>query len=97
LCLTAEFPATQLTIELIPDPEQGGLTTRLPDVPTYGDGDTESEAIADLKEAVRSYIDAFSLDDLSHRFCAADRAECRVGLRILLDSCERAARSRWNS
>jgi len=51
------------TIELIPDPEQGGYTARLPDIPTCGEGGTEAEAIADLKEALRGYIEAFGLDD----------------------------------
>ena len=38
-----------LTIELIPDPDAGGFTARLPDVPAYGEGETEEEAIADLR------------------------------------------------
>jgi len=52
-----------LTIELIPDPDQGGFTARLPDIPAYGEGETEQEAIDDLKEAIRGYIDTFGLDD----------------------------------
>ncbi len=52
-----------LTIELIPDPEQGGYTARVPDIPTYGEGKTEEEAISDLKEGLRTYIEAFGLDD----------------------------------
>lgn len=52
-----------LTIELIPDPEQGGFTARLPDIPAYGEGETEQEAIDDLKEAVRGYIETFGLED----------------------------------
>jgi hypothetical protein len=40
-----------LTIELIPDPDQGGFTARLPDIPAYGEG----EAIDDLKEAIRGF------------------------------------------
>jgi predicted RNase H-like HicB family nuclease len=52
-----------LTIELIPDLEQGGFTARLPDIPAYGEGETEQEAIDDLKEAIRGYIDTFGLDD----------------------------------
>ncbi len=48
-----------LTIELIPDPNQGGFTARLPDIPAYGEGETESEAIDDLKEAIRGYIETF--------------------------------------
>lgn len=52
-----------LTIEIIADPEQGGFTARLPDIPAYGEGETEEAAIDDLKEAVRGYIETFGLDD----------------------------------
>ena len=53
----------RLTIELIPDPEQGGYTARVPDIPAYGEGATEEAAISDLKEALRAYIEAFGLKD----------------------------------
>ena len=53
----------QLTVELIPDEEQGGFTARIPDIPAYGEGETEDEAIADLQEAVRGYIETFGLAD----------------------------------
>jgi predicted RNase H-like HicB family nuclease len=56
-----------LTIEIIPDPELGGFTARLPDVPAYGEGETEDEAIADLQEALRGYIETFGLDDVLSR------------------------------
>jgi len=36
----------RLTVELIPDAEQGGFTARVPDIPAYGEGETEDEAIA---------------------------------------------------
>jgi predicted RNase H-like HicB family nuclease len=52
-----------ITVELIPDPEEGGFTARIPDIPAYGEGATEDEAISDLKEAVRGYIETFGLDD----------------------------------
>jgi predicted RNase H-like HicB family nuclease len=52
-----------LTIEIIPDADQGGFTARLPDLPAYGEGETEAEAIDDLKEAIRGYIETFGLDD----------------------------------
>ena len=52
-----------ITVELIPDPEQGGFTARIPDIPAYGEGDTEDEAIADLKDAIRGYIETFGLED----------------------------------
>jgi predicted RNase H-like HicB family nuclease len=53
----------RLSVELIPDPGQGGYTARLPDIPAYGEGETEQEAISDLKEAVLGYIETFGLDD----------------------------------
>ena len=53
----------QLTVELIPDEEQGGFTARIPDIPAFGEGETEDEAIADLQEAVRGYIETFGLAD----------------------------------
>jgi predicted RNase H-like HicB family nuclease len=53
----------RLTVELIPDAELGGFTARVPDIPAYGEGNTEEEAIADLREALRAYVDAFGLQD----------------------------------
>lgn len=53
----------RLSVELIPDREQGGYTARLPDIPAYGEGESEQEAIADLKEAVLGYVETFGLDD----------------------------------
>ena len=58
---------SQITIELIPDPELGGFTARIPDIPAYGEGETEDEAIADLKEALAGYIEAFGLEDVLAR------------------------------
>jgi predicted RNase H-like HicB family nuclease len=54
---------SMITVELIPDPDEGGYTARLPDIPAYGEGETEDAAIADLKEALRGYIETFGLDD----------------------------------
>src|SRR6185295_4453339 len=31
----------RLSVELIPDPELGGFTARIPDIPAYGEGETE--------------------------------------------------------
>ena len=52
-----------LSIELIPDPEEGGFTASIPDIPAYGEGATEDEAIDDLKEALRAFIEAAGLDE----------------------------------
>lgn len=46
-----------VAIELIPDPELGGFTARIPDIPAYGEGPTEEEAIADLKVGIQAYIE----------------------------------------
>jgi len=56
-----------ITVELIPDAELGGFTARLPDIPAYGEGETEEAALADLKEAIRGYIEAFGLEDALSR------------------------------
>ena len=42
---------------------EGGFTARVPDIPAYGEGETEDTAIADLKEALRGYIATFGMDD----------------------------------
>ena len=57
----------RLTVEIIPDPEQGGFTARVPDIPAYGEGETEAEAIADLKDALSAYIEAFGIEDAAAR------------------------------
>ncbi len=56
-----------VTVELIPDPEQGGFTACVPDIPAYGEGETEDEAIEDLKEALRAFIEATGLDEALSR------------------------------
>ena len=58
---------SSLLVELIPDPEQGGFTARIPDIPAYGEGETEDSAIADLKEAMRGYIETFGIDAAKDR------------------------------
>ena len=50
---------TPLIIELIPDPDEGGFTARVSDIPAYGEGETEQQAINDLREALGGYIQPF--------------------------------------
>ena len=57
----------RLTVELIPDPDIGGYTARVPDIPAYGEGETEEEAIADLKDALGAYIEAFGIEEAAMR------------------------------
>ncbi|MEQ1947587.1 MAG: type II toxin-antitoxin system HicB family antitoxin [Bryobacteraceae bacterium] len=59
-----------LTVEIIPDPEQGGFTARVPDIPAYGEGETEEAAMADLREALTAYVEAFGVDDAVARINA---------------------------
>ena len=56
-----------VAVELIPDPDLGGFTARLPDIPAYGEGETEEEAIADLRESLQGYIEAFGLQEALDR------------------------------
>jgi predicted RNase H-like HicB family nuclease len=65
----------RLSIELIPDVEFGGFTAQLPDLPADGEGETEAEAVADLREAVRGYIETFGLADALSRIRHLDRAD----------------------
>ena len=58
------------TVELIPDPEEGGFTACVPDIPAYGEGETEAAAVADLKDALSLYIEEFGLEDALSRINA---------------------------
>jgi len=49
----------KINVELIPDLELGGFTARICGLPAYGEGKTEKDALADLKEAIIAYIEAF--------------------------------------
>ena len=42
----------------------------MPDIPAYGEGESEDAAIADLKEALRGYIETFGLNDALQRLNA---------------------------
>ena len=62
-----------ISIELIPDPDQGGFTARIPDIPVYGEGENEEEAIEDLKEGLIGYIETFGLQDALGRLNAPSK------------------------
>lgn len=57
----------RFTVELIPDTELGGFTARVPDIPAYGEGSTEDEAITDLREALLAWVEEFGLEDALSR------------------------------
>jgi predicted RNase H-like HicB family nuclease len=59
-----------LTVELIPDTEIGGYTARVPDIPAYGEGETEEDATADLRIALCAYIEAFGIEEAATRLNA---------------------------
>ena len=61
---------SRITVELIPDPEFGGFTARVPDLPAYGEGETEEAALADLQEAITGYIAAFGVEEAMSRLTA---------------------------
>ena len=46
-----------ITIEFIPDLELGGFTAHIPDIPAYGEGETEEKALDDLKVGVQAFIE----------------------------------------
>lgn len=54
---TAKMKFPTVAVELIPDPEQGGFTAHIPDIPAYGEGMTKEEAIADLKVGVQLFME----------------------------------------
>lgn len=63
-----KFPSIKrLVVELIPDPGLGGYTARVPDIPAYGEGKTEEEAIADFKLALAVYVEAFGIHEATTR------------------------------
>ena len=54
----------QLAVDLMPDEEQGGFTAAIPEIPVCGEGDTEADAVEDLKESLRLYIEVRGIDTL---------------------------------
>jgi predicted RNase H-like HicB family nuclease len=53
-----------ITAELTPDEEEGGYSVYCPELDIYSQGDTISEAIANLQEAAEGYIEVVGLDNL---------------------------------
>lgn len=62
-----------LSVALIPDQELGGFTAHVPNIPAFGEGVTEEEAIADLKEARIGYIETFGLQDTVSRIAQSPK------------------------
>lgn len=51
-----------ITVEYILDPELHAYTAHIPHIPAYGEGKTKEEALADLREALAGYIEAFGME-----------------------------------
>lgn len=56
-----------ITVEYILDPELHAYTAHIPHIPAYGEGETKEKALADLREALTGYIEAFGLEDALQR------------------------------
>lgn len=69
-------------VKFIPDPEEGGFTAHIPNVPAYGEGDTKAEALSDLRVALRGYIDVFGEAEAVAQLRTANALD----LRKLLDN-----------
>jgi predicted RNase H-like HicB family nuclease len=55
--------ATTIRIELIRSRDEGWIRAFIPAIPAYGDGETEEEALADLRNSLTGYVEAFGLVD----------------------------------
>jgi predicted RNase H-like HicB family nuclease len=53
---------TRVPVHIEHDPEAKLFSAYVPDIPGCGEGETEAEAIEDLKEALRLYIEVRGLD-----------------------------------
>jgi predicted RNase H-like HicB family nuclease len=53
---------TRVPVHIEHDPETQLYTAYVPDIPGCGEGETEAEAVSDLKESLRAYIEARGLD-----------------------------------
>jgi predicted RNase H-like HicB family nuclease len=62
-----ETNRTMITIELMRSPRAGWYRAHIPNIPAYGDGETEEEALADLKNSLLGYVEEFGLDDVLSR------------------------------
>ena len=53
---------TRVPVHIEHDTEANLFSAYVPDIPGCGEGETEAEAIADLKESLRAYIEARGID-----------------------------------
>ena len=53
---------TRVPVYIERDDEANLFSAYVPDIPGCGEGQTEAEAIADLKESLRAYIEARGID-----------------------------------
>ena len=67
-----------VTAELTPDEEEGGYSVYCPELDIYTQGETITESIANLREAVEGYIEVVGLDNLHLRPKPAIRKEVEL-------------------
>lgn len=58
----------QITVELTPDPQEGGYSVYCPELDIYSQGDTAEEAIKNLKEAITGYIKVIGIEEALKEF-----------------------------
>lgn len=56
-------------IELIRSRDAGWIRAHIPSIPAYGDGETAEEALADLRNSLAGYVEAFGIPDILARIC----------------------------
>lgn len=66
----------KITVELIPDSDEGGFTVYCPELDIYTQGDDEEEALKNIKEAAEVHIQEIGIDKI--RFNKVIRKELQV-------------------
>lgn len=59
--------ASTIRIELVRSSDAGWVRAHIPTIPAYGDGETEAEAIEDLRNSLAGYVEVFGLADALSR------------------------------
>ncbi|MEW6557173.1 MAG: type II toxin-antitoxin system HicB family antitoxin [Elusimicrobiota bacterium] len=57
----------KISVELIPEPEEGGFTVYCPELDIYSQGDNEKDALRNIKEAAELHIEEIGIDKLELR------------------------------
>lgn len=88
-------PLPNVTIEFIPDPDIGGFTAHVPDIPAYGEGQTKEEAVKDLKVGIQAFIEENGMEATIARLNSpTEIQEVNLGDLAVIMSCEKVIRSK---